>query len=108
MEALLLKLVRSLRESNFQIFVNALDEIAPWMFALDHTHYARWFPISIQDLKMLEIKHPDVFCEFQKGRFTCKKTDRPFACMAEDQVHEQNNDVKTDGGAVGILEMRVP
>ena len=105
MEALLLKLVRSLRESNFQMFVNALDEIAPWMFALDHTHYARWLPVFIQDLKMLEIKHPDIFCEFQRGRFTYKKTDRPFSCMAEDQAHEQNNkDVKTDGGAVGILD----
>ena len=51
MEALLLKLVRSLRESDFQMFVN---EIAPWMFALDHTHYARWLPIFILDLKMLE------------------------------------------------------
>ena len=105
MEALLLKLVQSLRASNFQMFVNALDEMAPWMFALDHTHYARWLPIFMQDLKMLEIKHPDVFCEFQKGRFTYKKTDRPFFCMAEDQAHEQNNkDVKTDGGAVGILD----
>ena len=60
-----------MRESNFQMSVNALDEIKTWMFALDHTHYARWLPIlvanprfSIPDLKMLEIKHPDVFCYF--------------------------------------------
>ena len=105
MEALLLKLVRSLRESDFQMFVNALNEIAPSMFALDHTHFARRLPIFIQDLKMLETKHPDIFCEFQKGHFIYKKTDRPFSCMAEDQVHDQNNkDVKTDGRAVGILD----
>ena len=54
---------------------------------------------------MLETKHPDIFCEFQKGRFTYEKTDRPFSCTAEDQAHEQNNkDVKTDGKAVGILD----
>ena len=105
LEALLLMFVRSLRESNFQMFMNALDEIAPWMFALDHTHYSRWLPIFIQDMKMLEIKHPNIYNEFQKGHFTYKKTDRPFSSMVEDQAHEQNNkDVKTDGGAVGILD----
>ncbi len=45
-EALLLKFVRSLRESNFELFVETLQELVPWMFALDHTHYARWFPSS--------------------------------------------------------------
>ena len=105
LEGLLLKLVRSLRESNFQMFVSVLLAIVPWMFALDHTHYSRWLPIFIQDMQMLEMKHPDIYSEFLKGHFTHKKTDRPFSCMAEDQAHEQNNkDVKTDGGAVGILD----
>jgi hypothetical protein len=85
--------------------MNALDEIAPWMFALDHTHYSRWLPIFIQDMKMFEIKHPNIYNEFQKGHVTYKKTDRSFSSMAEDQAHEQSNkDVKTDGGAVGILD----
>jgi hypothetical protein len=54
---------------------------------------------------MLETKHQDIYGEFMKGHFTYKKTDKPFSCMAEDQAHEQNNkDVKTDGGAVGILD----
>ena len=105
LEALLLKLVRSLRESNFGMFVNALDEIAPWMFALDHTNYSRWLPVFIQDMKMLKSKHTHVCNQFQKGHFTFKRTNRPFSCMAEDQAHEQNNkNVKTDEGAVVILD----
>ena len=72
LEALLLMLVRSLRESNFEMFLNALDEIAPWMFALDHTNYSRWLPIFIQDIKKLKSKHPHVYNQFQKGHFTSK------------------------------------
>jgi hypothetical protein len=76
LEALLLMFVRSLRESNFQMFMNALDEFAPWIFALDHTHYSRWLPIFIQDMKMFEIKHPNIYNEFQKGHLlTRKRTD---------------------------------
>ena len=73
MEVLLLKLVRSLRESNFQMFVNALDEITPWMFALDHTHYARWLPIFIQDLKMLETKTQISSVSFKKAVLPIKR-----------------------------------
>ena len=47
LESILLLLVKSVRVSNFDMFVSALEQIAPWMFALDHTQYARWLPIFI-------------------------------------------------------------
>ena len=101
----MLKLVQSLRESNFPMFVSVLLEFVPWMFAPDHTHYSRRLSIFIQDMHMLETKHPDIHREFLKDHFTHKKTNRSFSSVAEDQTHEQNNkDVKTDRGAVGILD----
>ena len=101
-EALLLKLVQSLRESNFSIFVQTLEEIVPWVFALDHTNYARWLPIFIQDLKMLSSRHPSIHKEFMEGNFTVRKTRKAFSTIAEDQAHEQNNKViKINGGAIG-------
>ena len=33
--------IRSLRTSNFQMYVDALKNLTPWFFALDHTNYAR-------------------------------------------------------------------
>ena len=39
-----------------------------------------------------------------EGCFAVNKSAKPFSCIAEDQVHEQNNKhVKGDGVAVGIL-----
>ena len=42
--------VRATREGNFQLYIEALSKIVPWVFALDHTHYARWIPVHFRDL----------------------------------------------------------
>jgi len=36
---LLLLYIRSIREGNFQLYIEALSKIVPWMFALNHLHY---------------------------------------------------------------------
>ena len=104
LEALLLMFIKSVRIGNFEMFISCLEQIAPWMFSLDHTHYARWLPVFINDMKQWATKHPAIFSEFQKGNFVINKTNKPFSCMRIDQAHEQNNKlVKIDGGAVEIM-----
>eukprot|EP00112_Aurelia_sp_Birch-Aquarium-sp1_P023888 Seg731.3 transcript_id=Seg731.3/GoldUCD/mRNA.D3Y31 product="hypothetical protein" protein_id=Seg731.3/GoldUCD/D3Y31 len=63
LEATLLLLVQSIRQSNFIMFISALEQLVPWMFALDHTNYARWLPIFIADLQQLPAKHPQIYDE---------------------------------------------
>lgn len=54
---------------------------------------------------MLRDKHPGIFVEFCKGKFTVNKTQRPFSRTASDESHEQNNACeKGDGLGVGITE----
>ena len=62
--------VRSLRERDFMLYIDALTEIVPWFFALWQTNYARWIPVHLRDMVALEDKHPDVFPEFMAGNFT--------------------------------------
>ena len=77
----------------------------PWMFALDHVHYARWLPVYLRDLETLDEFAPSLFKHFLDGHFTVKKTNNNFSNIAIDQAHDQNNKlVKIDGGAVGILD----
>ena len=47
LELMLLLLIRSLREANFQLYVDTLSEMIPWFFALDHVNYSRWLPIHL-------------------------------------------------------------
>ena len=103
LELLMLRYIRSLREGNFQLYVESLTQIMPWMFSLDHTHYSRWLSVHISDMITLAKKHPDVLAEFMSGNFVVHKTCNQFSGMALDQCHEQNNaKVKGSGGAIGL------
>ena len=35
------------------MYVESLEALVPWYFALDHINYARWIPIHIRDMKSL-------------------------------------------------------
>lgn len=105
LEIALFMFVKSLRESNFDLFVRCITYLVPWTFALDHVHYSRWMSVFLYDLTCLPIEHEDVFNQFMNGNFTIKKSNHVFSNMGIDQAHEQNNKmVKIDGGAIGILE----
>jgi hypothetical protein len=60
MELILLQFVKAIRSADFNMYVNALQLIAPWMFSLDHYNYARWLPVHIYSMVTLEDIHPDV------------------------------------------------
>ena len=107
-ELSILAFVRSIRTSNFQLYVESLGQLVPWFFALDHTNYARWLPVHIRDMLALPKTCPEVYKNFCNGAFTSNKTQRKFSSMALDQAHEQlNANVKGDGGAVGLTENEV-
>ena len=103
LELLLLVFIRSIREGNFDMYVESLAEIVTWFFALDHTHYSRWLSVHIRDMMMLSEKQPGVLAEFKAGKFVIYKTSNKFFAMAICQCHEQNNAlVKGSRGAIGL------
>ena len=103
LELLLLVFIRSIREGNFDMYVESLAEIVTWFFALDHTHYLRWLSVHIRDMMMLSEEQTGVLEEFKAGKFVIYKTSNKFSAMAIDQCHEQNNAlVKGSGGAIGL------
>ena len=103
LELHVLSFIRSIREGNFNLYIESLKKLVPWCFALDHINYARWIPVHLIDKISLEKSHPNIYAEFVKGKFVVKKTQHAFSAIAIDQAHEQNNAlVKGDGGAVGL------
>ncbi|CAG9817114.1 unnamed protein product [Phaedon cochleariae] len=104
LDVLLLAYSLSPRESNFIKYKRVLVDICPWMFALDHTNYARWLPVFVKTLQELEIHHHSINEEFMKGKFVSMKTNRSFSAIADDQLHKQSNKkIKEIGGAIGLL-----
>jgi hypothetical protein len=105
LEIQVLIFVRSIREADFLLYIDALTKIVPWFFALGHIHYARWISVHLRDMISLKDSHPEVYSQFLTGNFAVKKTTCNFSAIAIDQAHEQNNAcVKDDGGAVGLTE----
>ena len=96
--------VRSLRESNFQLYVSALARFMNWSFAMDHYKYVRWCSVHLFDLSSLEFIAPSLYEEFNTGNFSFQKPMRNFSSLAPDKVHEQNNEkIKGLGGATHLL-----
>ena len=86
MELKVLALVKAHRENNFSLYVEALESLAPWSFALDHNNYARWLPIHISDMKCL----PGPVQQSLRECWVISKSSNTFSSIQIDQAHEQS------------------
>ena len=98
--------VKSCRTADFSLYMETLDSLMPWIFALDHTHYARNLPIHLRDMATLEERHPALYVEFKcHGHFMGQKTRRAFSWIPRDQMHEQLIDwLKNLAGVIENLD----
>lgn len=71
MEISMLLYVRSLREGDFQLYVQSLEQLIPWMFALDHTHCARWLTTASERYDGSTYKTPSHTCRIQCWTLCC-------------------------------------
>ena len=90
-KVLVLVFIRSIREGNFQVYIQSVISLCKWYFALDHIHYSRWCTVQCFDLMLLETLCPDVYKEFVAGHFLFQKTNPKFSRPAIDQIYEENN-----------------
>ena len=105
LELLLCRFIRSLREGNFNLYVQVCDELCAWFHVMDHTNYAHWLPIHVRDMVELPEKHPAIYEEFLKGNFVVQRAEHKFSLIAKDQSHEQSNKIlQSCGGAAGLYE----
>jgi len=88
MELTILYLVRSFREADFTLYRQSLCELMPFFFANNNVNYARWLPIHLRDMMLLEEAHPQLAAEFHSGKFVVHKSNREFSALAIDQAHE--------------------
>ena len=105
LDLLIRQFVKSCRMADFVLYIETLDNVMPWVFALDHSHYARNLPIHLPDMVTLEECHPALFVEFQRGHFVGQKSKRAFSCIPHGQMYEQLIDwLKNDAGVIENLD----
>ena len=104
-DLLILQFVKSCRTADFTLYIETLHSLMPWVFALDHTNYARNLPVHLRDMVTLEERHPALFVEFKRGHFMGQKSKRAFSNIPRDQMHEQLIDwLKNYAGVVENLD----
>ena len=73
-EPTILTFAKSLHERNFRLYKDAVTALMPWVFALNHSYYARWIPVHIRDMISLKESHPGIFEKFLQGNFVVKNS----------------------------------
>ncbi|KAJ4939568.1 hypothetical protein JOQ06_029013 [Pogonophryne albipinna] len=102
---LLLRILRSEREADFQLHLNSMCEVIPWFRAAGRTNYAKYMPVYVAEMKALEHEQPEAYTFMQEGGFVVRRSeDHSFNCVATDQALEQtiNREGKSQGGVVGF------
>ena len=108
MVLLLLQFVKAERTGNWKLRLSATAAMVPHFFSMDRVNYARWLPVYLSDMNMLESKHPEVYQEFMAGSHSVSRLKQPFAQVWLDMALEQsiNLDSKLKGSIIGMSTKR--
>ena len=72
-QKLYLMFVKSQISADWHLNVATQMQLIKYVFAFDRTNYSRWMTVSVhKDQQMPEV-HPEVFKEFEDGRFVLQK-----------------------------------
>jgi len=104
---LLLDLIYSDRNANWNLHLDAFTEMLPYDKAFDHLNYFRWGTVYITDMRRLSEDAPEVYREFTENQAHAVSTTSSissFNRVSPDMALEQtiNRDSKTKGGIVGV------
>ena len=72
LETLILIFCRAHRQKKFPLYVEALKQLIPFLFAVDHKNYARWASVHIRDMKSLPESTKEEF--IRNGKWVVSKT----------------------------------
>ena len=68
-EILVLVFIRSIRETNFNLYRKSMSELVPYFFVLDNTNYACLLSVYLRDMAMTETRYSVMAQEFKNGHF---------------------------------------
>ena len=86
----LMNFVRATREGNWNLHLECIKEMLPWLFGYDHTNYACYLPVYLAQIMLLPEIHPEAHARLLNGDFGVQQeTSHGFSQMPVDQTIEQ-------------------
>ena len=86
----LLHYIRAKRVGNWDLHLSSVVKMTPYMFAYDHTNYARWMSVYVCDMRLLLISEPSVQMEFEAGSHSVNRSANSFDMVWTDMALEQS------------------
>lgn len=71
---LFLRFSRSIRTSNFELYLDSISNMCNLFFALNQPNYARWGLLYLHNLVKLQIQNSPLVSEFRRGSFGIRRT----------------------------------
>ena len=94
------KYIRAQHIGNWELHLQALSDMLPYLAASGHNHYTKSVWVYLQQMSKLEDEHPDVYRHFLQGLHTVRRSNCLWAGLSTDLVIEQvlMRTLKTSGG----------
>ena len=94
------RFIKSERTGNWDMHVQVMKEMLPYLAASGHNLYTKSIYVYLQTLDLLPVKHPEVLQHFRQGFHVVRRSDRYWAGLSTDLVIEQAlmRNLKTTGG----------
>lgn len=96
-------LIRSDREGNWSLQLQAIQDLLPLFAAFDSINYLRWCSLYLEDMRRLPQIAPEVYSANMEGKFVIKRTRGNFTAVGADLALEQtiNRAQKSASGIIG-------
>lgn len=99
-------LLRSDREGNWTLHVQAIHDLLPIFAAFDSTSYLQWCSLYLEDMHQLPETIPQVYEAFSDGKFVVKRTPGKFKSVGADMALEQTINKSQNSASVIIGRTR--
>lgn len=84
-----LQFSRSIRTSNFELYLDSIFNMTDLFFALNQPNYSRWSLMYLSNLIRLHEENSPLIAEFRRGAFGIRRTKANFARSPVDLTLEQ-------------------
>ncbi|CAG4953965.1 unnamed protein product [Parnassius apollo] len=91
-----LRFSRSIRCSNFELYLDSIFEMCGYFFAFNQPNYAKWAAMYLNNLIKLKVENSTLLQEFREGAFGIRRTKSCLGRSPVDMTLEQT--INADAG----------
>lgn len=96
------RFTRSIRTSNFELYLDSLFDIANLFFTFNQPNYARWILQYLCNLIDLKLDKSELLNDFMRGAFGVKRTNNKFSRSPVDLTLEQTINADAASSLTGV------